>query len=177
MQPGLIFSQVEIFHFPDQVSGFIPPGWVNRIMGFPPALASQGLTPLLQDFIFPHRSDLACLERAGLSLGLGVALLSILALLIDRSPWEIGFALPQPGVDQLLDILFARENYPFPYRALRIWLNVLPDEQIELLVNLTCLPVENFCTKINLVFGTPTHPEQISPHGSKRCDQRNRLHS
>ena len=45
------------------------------------------------------------------------------------SKWqgEIVFAMPQTGEDQPVDILLARENYPFPYRALRIWLNVQPD--------------------------------------------------
>ena len=117
MQLGLIFSQVEIFHFLDQVSGFIHPGWVNRILDLPSALASQGLTPLLHAFIFPYCSDLDGWERAGLGLGLSVALLSILALIIDRSPWEIVFAMPQPGEDQPLEILLAREDYPFPYRT------------------------------------------------------------
>jgi len=63
---------------------------------------------LLQAFIFPYHSDLDGLERAGLSLGLSVALLSILALLIDRSPWGIGIwtiTLGQSGVILLLATL------------------------------------------------------------------------
>ena len=45
---------------------------------------------LLQAFLFPYRGDLDGMERVGLSLGISVAVNSILALIIDRSPWEIG---------------------------------------------------------------------------------------
>lgn len=50
-------------------------------------------------------------------------------ILQKDSKWqgEIMFAMPQPGEDQPVDILLTRENYPIPYRALRIWLNVQPD--------------------------------------------------
>jgi uncharacterized membrane protein len=45
---------------------------------------------LLQAILFPYRGDLDGMERVGLSLGLSVAVNAILALIIDRSPWEIG---------------------------------------------------------------------------------------
>ncbi len=45
---------------------------------------------LLQAFLFPYRGDLDGMERVGLSLGISVSVNSILALIIDRSPWEIG---------------------------------------------------------------------------------------
>lgn len=46
--------------------------------------------------------------------------------LLEGETWQgrLEFEMPQPGDDQPVDILLARENYPFPYRALRIWLNV-----------------------------------------------------
>jgi len=37
---------------------------------------------------------------------------------------ELVFMLQQPGEDQPVDIILNRVNYPSPYRALRIWLNV-----------------------------------------------------
>lgn len=46
---------------------------------------------LLQVVLFPHQEDLDSIERAGLSLTLSVALVSVLALVLDGLPW--GFSL------------------------------------------------------------------------------------
>lgn len=60
---------------------------------------------LLQVLIFPLRNPLDGPERLGLSLGLSLALISILALLIDRAPWRIDMltvTVGQVGVILLL---------------------------------------------------------------------------
>jgi uncharacterized membrane protein len=44
---------------------------------------------LLQAALFPQRSDLDGPERVGLSLGLSVALIPLLALLLDALPWGL----------------------------------------------------------------------------------------
>jgi uncharacterized membrane protein len=46
---------------------------------------------LLQAFLFPRLDDLDGIERIGLSLGLSVALVPLLALLLDRLPWGLRF--------------------------------------------------------------------------------------
>ncbi|HSF81727.1 MAG TPA: DUF1616 domain-containing protein, partial [Anaerolineales bacterium] len=44
---------------------------------------------LLQAALFPRRDDLDGVERLGLSLGLSVALVPLLALVLDRLPWGL----------------------------------------------------------------------------------------
>jgi uncharacterized membrane protein len=46
---------------------------------------------LLQALLFPRLDDLDGIERLGLSLGLSVALVPLLALLLDRLPWGLRF--------------------------------------------------------------------------------------
>ena len=58
---------------------------------------------LLQVVLFPHQEDLDSIERAGLSLTLSVALVSILALVLDRLPW--GFSLWSIVLGQAVMIL------------------------------------------------------------------------
>lgn len=40
---------------------------------------------------------------------------------------QLSFAIPEVGDNQRVDILLGRENHEFPYRSLRIWLDVKPD--------------------------------------------------
>ncbi len=57
----------------------------------------------LHALLFPHRKAINATERVGISLGLSVALIPLLALVLDRSPWglhlwpvliaELGFGL------------------------------------------------------------------------------------
>jgi len=44
---------------------------------------------LLQSALFPHLEDLDGIERLGLSLGLSVGLIPLLALFLDRLPWGL----------------------------------------------------------------------------------------
>jgi uncharacterized membrane protein len=41
---------------------------------------------------------------------------------------EVEFIMDHPGRDQFVELLLERANYPFPYRALRIWIDVQPAE-------------------------------------------------
>lgn len=47
--------------------------------------------------------------------------------LIDGASWRapLSYALPQPGLDQQVDILLYRDDAPQPYRQLRLYVNVL----------------------------------------------------
>jgi uncharacterized membrane protein len=58
---------------------------------------------LLQVVLFPHQEDLDSIERAGLGLTLSVALVSILALVLNGLPW--GFSLWSIVLSQAVMIL------------------------------------------------------------------------
>jgi uncharacterized membrane protein len=62
-------------------------GGIRLLMGIPFVLYVPGY--LLQGLFFPLQSDLDSVERVGLSLGLSVALVSLLALLINALPWGL----------------------------------------------------------------------------------------
>jgi uncharacterized membrane protein len=67
-------------------------GWLS-LLRIPLGLAYVLFIPgyLLQAFLFPRLDDLDGIERMGLSLGLSVALVPLLALLLDRLPWGLRF--------------------------------------------------------------------------------------
>ena len=80
--------------------------------------------------LFPRNDDLDGLERAGLSLGLSVAWVPVLALALDRLPW--GLSLPAILIGQLASlVLFAllivwrREQLP-PDKAFAPGLSLRP---------------------------------------------------
>lgn len=58
---------------------------------------------LIQAVLFPYQDDLDSIERVGLSLGLSVAIIPLLALLLDWLPW--GLSLWPIVIGQLLVIL------------------------------------------------------------------------
>ena len=68
-----------------------PLGWLlaplRLLLGLAYLLYAPGY--LLQAALFAHADDLDGVERAGLSLGLSVALVPLLALLLDRLPWGL----------------------------------------------------------------------------------------
>jgi uncharacterized membrane protein len=59
----------------------------------------------LQAALFPRQDDLDGIERAGLSLGLSVAVISLLALLLDNLPW--GLRLWPMAISLALTVLVA----------------------------------------------------------------------
>ena len=71
-------------------------------LGFAYVLFMPGY--LLQSALFPRRADLDGVERFGLSLGLSVAIIPLLALLLDRLPWGLRL-LPVVIGQTLLGIL------------------------------------------------------------------------
>jgi uncharacterized membrane protein len=66
-------------------------GWVIRLLRLILGLIYVLYVPgyLLQASFFPRLDDLDRIERTGLSLGLSVAQIVLLALLLDRLPWGI----------------------------------------------------------------------------------------
>ncbi|NJL35203.1 MAG: DUF1616 domain-containing protein, partial [Chloroflexaceae bacterium] len=44
----------------------------------------------LQAALFPHRTDLDGIERVGLSIGLSIVLVPVLALILHSTPWKLG---------------------------------------------------------------------------------------
>jgi uncharacterized membrane protein len=60
---------------------------LRTLLGLAYVLYAPGY--LLQALFFPRRDDLDGIERAGLSLGLSVALVPLLALLLDALPWGL----------------------------------------------------------------------------------------
>jgi uncharacterized membrane protein len=65
----------------------IPLGILRLLMGLAYILYAPGYC--LTAALFPAADDLDGIERAGLSLGLSVAWVSILALVLDRLPWGL----------------------------------------------------------------------------------------
>ena len=69
------------------------PGWAAYLaplripLGIVYVLFAPGY--LLQAALFPRKDDLDGVERLGLSLGLSVGLIPLLALLLDRLPWGL----------------------------------------------------------------------------------------
>ncbi len=61
---------------------------------------------LLQAALFPRRDDLDGVERLGLSLGLSVALIPLLALVLDNLPWGLRLGPVVIGQALLLLLLF-----------------------------------------------------------------------
>jgi uncharacterized membrane protein len=105
---------------------------------------------LLQVLVFPCRADLDGQERLGLSLGLSIGVISVLALVIDRSPWKIGVATimaGQVGITLLLSILIVlrRRSIPgrqacvpaFPENLREKWAQIGPADRRRIAV-LTC---------------------------------------
>jgi uncharacterized membrane protein len=69
------------------LSAFWPLGLPRLALGLLYVLYVPGY--LLQAALFPRRDDLDGIERAGLSLGLSVAWVPVLALILDGLPWGI----------------------------------------------------------------------------------------
>jgi uncharacterized membrane protein len=67
------------------------PAPIIEAVRVPLALAFVLFVPgyLLQAALFPRWGDLKTVERVGLSIGLSVALVPLLALLLDRLPWGL----------------------------------------------------------------------------------------
>src|SRR6266508_1982936 len=64
------------------------PLFLRLSYGVPAVLLFPGL--MLTALVFPRRRDLNGVERAALSFGLSLALIAIVAPVLDRSPWGLG---------------------------------------------------------------------------------------
>ena len=73
------------------------------LLGLPFVLYVPG--HLLQAVLFPHHADLDSIERIGLSLGLSVALITLLALLLNALPWGLTAAAILVGQAGMIVIL------------------------------------------------------------------------
>ncbi len=62
-------------------------GGIRALLGIPFVLYIPGY--LLQGLFFPLHTDIDSIERVGLSLGLSIALVTLLALLINTLPWGL----------------------------------------------------------------------------------------
>ena len=84
---GCLSGIPELFSF--HLNGF--PGWffggLRLILGIAFVLYIPGY--LLQSVFFSHNNELDMIERVGLSLGLSVALVTLLTLLINALPWGL----------------------------------------------------------------------------------------
>jgi uncharacterized membrane protein len=87
-----------------------PVSWLilisRLLLGLPFVLYIPGY--LLQGLFFPLRDDLDKIERIGLSLGLSVALIALLALLLNALPWglsSMAILIGQSGLTLLLIIV------------------------------------------------------------------------
>jgi uncharacterized membrane protein len=118
---------------------------VRLLIGLPFVLYIPGY--LIQGIFFSHRSDLDPLERAGLSLGLSVASIVLLALLLNALPWGLhptAILLGQGSLVLLLVVVtaFVRHFQPvegaylpdMPPHLARWWLALKVGERRTLLV-------------------------------------------
>jgi uncharacterized membrane protein len=92
------------------IDTYTPISWiiliVRLLLGLPFVLYIPGY--LLQGLFFPQRADLDRIERIGLSLGLSVALITLLALLLNALPWGLSspaILIGQGGMTLLLILL------------------------------------------------------------------------
>ena len=99
---------------------------VVQIVRLPLAFAYILLIPgyCLTAALFPGHDDLNGLERTGLSLGLGIAWVSILALILDRLPWGL----------YLWPIFFGEMASILLFSGIAIWRRArLPGGQVQTL--------------------------------------------
>ena len=94
-------------------------GWLLKALQIPLGLAFVLYIPgyLLQALFFPKKEDLDGIERAGLSLGLSVAIITLLALLLDALPWGLRpwpIILAQGGLVLLLGLAVALLRWRLP---------------------------------------------------------------
>ena len=82
---GLLIGLGEYAALPPALD--IPLGILRLLLGLAYILYAPGYC--LTAALFPADEDLDGIERTGLSLGLGVAWVSILALILDRLPWGL----------------------------------------------------------------------------------------
>ena len=112
---GVILGLVALF--PTLAQGAT--GWLVKALQIPLGLAFVLYIPgyLLQALFFPKQEDLDGVERAGLSLGLSVAIIVLLALLLDALPWGLRpwpIILAQGGVILLLGLAVALVRWRLP---------------------------------------------------------------
>jgi len=97
----------------------VPAGWLVKALQIPLGLAFVLYIPgyLLQALFFPKQADLDEVERAGLSLGLSLAIIVLLALLLDALPWGLRpwpIILAHSGLVLLLGLTVALVRWRFP---------------------------------------------------------------
>jgi uncharacterized membrane protein len=94
---GIGFSLVthDLLYWPIQLG--------RVLLGLPFVLYIPGY--LLQGIFFPRQDDLDSLERMGLSLGLSIALLVLLALLLNALPWGLTVSAILIGQGSLVILL------------------------------------------------------------------------